>query len=45
MRPLEYRLASALLRFVRLFASRLAIQSDKVVLATARVPTDASAAP
>ena len=39
MRPLEYRLASALLRFVRLFASRLAIQSDKVVLATARVPT------
>lgn len=39
MRLLEYRLASVLLRFVRLIASRLAIQSDKVVLATARVST------
>ena len=39
MHRLEYRLASALLRFVRLFASRLPVRSDRVVLATARVST------
>jgi CDP-glycerol glycerophosphotransferase (TagB/SpsB family) len=39
MHWLDYRLASALLRFVRLFASRLPVRSDRVVLATARVST------
>jgi CDP-glycerol glycerophosphotransferase (TagB/SpsB family) len=39
MHQLEYRLAKFLLLAVRLVASRLPIQSDKVVLATARVST------
>jgi CDP-ribitol ribitolphosphotransferase len=36
---LEYLLASAFLRVARLFFSRLRIRRDRVVLATARVPT------
>jgi CDP-ribitol ribitolphosphotransferase len=36
---LEYRLSSALLLVVRFFFSRLRVRRDRVVLATARVPT------
>jgi CDP-ribitol ribitolphosphotransferase len=36
---LEYLLASAILRVARFFFSRLRIRRDRVVLATARVPT------
>ncbi len=39
MRLLEYRLASALLRLVRLIAMRLPTHPERVVLATARVAT------
>ncbi len=39
MRQFEYRLASALLRLVRLIAIRLPVHPDRVVLATARVRT------
>ncbi len=39
MRLFEYRLASALLRLVRLVAMRLPTHPDRVVLATARVAT------
>jgi teichoic acid ribitol-phosphate primase len=36
---LEYRIASAFLLVARFFFSRLRVRSDRVVLATARVPT------
>ena len=39
MSRLEYLLASAFLRVARFFFSRLRIRRDRVVLATARVPT------
>ena len=39
MSRLEYLLASAFLRVARFFFSRLRIRPDRVVLATARVPT------
>lgn len=39
MNRLEYRLSSALLLVVRFFFARLRVRRDRVVLATARVPT------